>query len=52
MTIVGLYFNKLHEVMFSKKSDGWQNGNLINLKYKKLKTRKEKVKFKARVARA
>ena len=31
--------------MFSKKSDGWQNGNLINLKYKKLQTRKEKLEL-------
>ena len=31
--------------MFSKKSDGWQNGNLINLKCKKLKTRKEKLEL-------
>ena len=31
--------------MFSKKSDGWHNGNLINLKYKKLQTRKEKLEL-------
>ena len=31
--------------MFSKKSDRWRNGNLINLKCKKLKTRKEKLEL-------